>query len=181
MTLQWLKVSLVLFVGFLAVGCAMKVPLIPAKLLYPDYMYPVVPSGRLVEFEGIDRGWRFLQNDKLYNADREFNVMLSSDSSFHPALTGVAYVALAQRDTSKALKYFDSALGLASEYPPALVGRGQTLLILNREREAILDFETALSVDDSLVDVRRRLDVLRFRLLQKTMLKKWVRQRWGES
>jgi tetratricopeptide (TPR) repeat protein len=169
MTLQWLKASLVLFVGFLAVGCAMKVPLIPAKLLYPDYMYPVVPSGRLVESEGIDRGWRFLQNNRLRNADREFNAMLSSDSSFYPALTGVAYVALAQRDISRALEYFDSVLGLAPEYPPALVGRGQTLLILNREREAIHDFEIALSVDDSLVDIRRRLDVLRFRLLQKTI------------
>ncbi len=169
MTSQSLKTLVVLFVGFLAVGCAVKVPLIPAKLLYPDYMYPVVPSGLLVESEGIDRGWRFLQNDKLHNADREFNAMLSSDSSFYPALTGVAYVALAQRDTSKALKYFDSALGLASKYPPALVGRGQTLLVLNRQREAILDFEIALSVDGSLVDVRRRLDVLRFRLLQKTI------------
>jgi len=166
MTLQWLKASLVLFVVFLAVGCAVKVPSIPAQLLYPDYMYPVVPPDRLVESEVIDRGWRFLQNNRLRNADREFNEILSSDSSFYPALTGAAYVALAQRDISRALEYFDSALGLAPEYPPALVGRGQTLLILNREREAIPDFEIALSVDDSLVDVRRRLGVLRFRLLQ---------------
>ena len=166
---QWLKALLVLLVVFLAAGCAVKVPSIPAQLSYPDYMYPVVPSGRSVESEGIDRGWRFLQNNKLGNADREFNSVLSSDSSFYPALTGAAYVALAQRDTSRALEYFESALGLVPEYPPALVGRGQTLLILNRDSEAISDFEIALSVDDSLVDVRRRLDVLRFRLLQETI------------
>ena len=67
MTSQWLKALLVLLVVFLAAGCAVKVPSIPVQLSYPDYMYPVVPPGRSVESEGIDRGWRFLQNNKLGN------------------------------------------------------------------------------------------------------------------
>ena len=49
---------------------------------------------------------------------------------------------------------------------PALVGRGQTLLALKRDTDALAAFEAALAADASLADVRRRVDVLRFRSLQ---------------
>jgi tetratricopeptide (TPR) repeat protein len=48
-------------------------------------------------------------------------------------------------------------------YVPALLGRGQALLALNRETDALFAFESAAAVDPSLVDVRRRVEVLRFR------------------
>jgi predicted negative regulator of RcsB-dependent stress response len=50
-------------------------------------------------------------------------------------------------------------------YVPALVGRGQTLLALNRDEAALEAFEAALSVDPSLAGIRQRVDVLRFRRL----------------
>ena len=49
---------------------------------------------------------------------------------------------------------------------PALVGSGQTLLAQSRDAEALAAFEAALAVDDSLADVRRRADLLRFRRVQ---------------
>ena len=49
---------------------------------------------------------------------------------------------------------------------PALVGRGQALLALNRDAAALEAFEAVLAVDPSLAAVRRRIDVLRFRSLQ---------------
>jgi tetratricopeptide (TPR) repeat protein len=41
------------------------------------------------------------------------------------------------------------------------------MLAAERERDAIVSFERALVADPSLVDVRRRVDVLKFRLVQK--------------
>ena len=45
----------------------------------------------------------------------------------------------------------------------ALVGRGQTLLALEREADALAAFEAALAVDPSLTELARRVEVLRFR------------------
>jgi tetratricopeptide (TPR) repeat protein len=84
----------------------------------------------------------------------------------YPAQAGSAYVALARRDHERALSGFDAALRTAPAYVPALVGRGQTLLALKRDTDALAAFEAALAADVSLADVRRRVDVLRFRGLQ---------------
>jgi tetratricopeptide (TPR) repeat protein len=61
------------------------------------------------------------------------------------------------------LTAFDAALTAAPQYVPALVGRGQTLLALKRDVDAVAAFEAALAADGSLTAVRRRVDVLRFR------------------
>ncbi|HEY7189752.1 MAG TPA: tetratricopeptide repeat protein, partial [Vicinamibacterales bacterium] len=61
---------------------------------------------------------------------------------------------------------FDAALKANPSYASALVGRGQTLLALGREAEALKSLEAALAADPSLADVRRRVEVLRFRGLQ---------------
>ena len=49
---------------------------------------------------------------------------------------------------------------------PALVGRGQALLELQRDAEALASFEAALAADPSLTELRGRVDVLRFRATQ---------------
>jgi tetratricopeptide (TPR) repeat protein len=131
-------------------------------------MYPRVPQPlATADVAGrIDRGWRFLQNDDLGNADREFAAALQRTPALYPAQAGTAYVALARRDYDRALGAFDAALRTAPMYVPALVGRGQTLLAFKRDAAALDAFEAALAVDPSLADVRRRVDVLRFRSLQ---------------
>ena len=76
------------------------------------------------------------------------------------------YVALARRDHERAVSAFDAALLAEPQYVPALVGRGQSLLALGRDDEALAAFESALAVDSSLADLRGRVEVLRFRNLQ---------------
>ena len=153
----------------LAAGCATRtVPPIPAALAYPEFMYPALPRVlATADAEArIDRGWRFLQNNDLGNADREFRAAVQRTPALYPAQTGVAFVALARRDNGRALAAFDAAIREGPIYVPALVGRGQALLSLKRDAAALEAFEAALAVDASLGEVRRRVDVLRFRGLQ---------------
>jgi tetratricopeptide (TPR) repeat protein len=152
-------------------ACAARTPPappLPATLRYPDFVYPVVPEGlrSVPTVQRIDSGWRFLQNGDLRSATREFAVVLKRTPRLYPAEAGAAYVALADRDPNEALRRFDGVLSQSPSYVPALVGKGQALLAMQRENDALLVFQAALAVDPSLVDVRRRVDVLRFRGLQ---------------
>jgi tetratricopeptide (TPR) repeat protein len=114
----------------------------------------------------VDRGWRFLQNGDLRNAEREFTAVIRRTPASASAGTGNAYVALAGNDFARALRTFDTVLTTTPNYIPALRGRGQALLALKRDDEALKSFEAALAVDPSLADLRQRVDVLRFRGLQ---------------
>lgn len=151
-------------------ACATRTapPVLPAALKYPDFVYPAVPPSAQTSPAAphIDLGWRFLQNDDLGNADREFAAALKGNAAFYPAHAGEGYVALARRNYDKAVTAFDAALRADRSYVPALVGRGQALLAENKEDEALAAFEQALRVDASLVDLQRRVEVLRFRDVQ---------------
>ena len=150
-------------------GCATRVvPALPVALAYPEFIYPTLPPPLETADEAayIDRGWRFLQNNDLENADREFAAASQRAPALYPAEAGGAYVALARQDYDRALGAFDAVLRAAPMYVPALAGRGQTLLALDRSTAALEAFEAVLAVDPSLVDVRSRIDVLRFRSLQ---------------
>lgn len=153
----------------LLVGCATRTaPPLPAALAHPEFMYPVVAAGAggPEESAAIDRGWRFLQNNDLANAQREFTALSRQGAVAVPAGTGSAYVALAGNEYGQALKAFDGVLAVSPKYVPALVGRGQALLQLKRDDEALTSFEAALALDATLVDLRQRVDVLRFGALQ---------------
>ena len=162
--------ALIVALVLLAAGCATRVvvPPLPAALTHPDFLYPVVPEALAGTggADAIDRGWRFLQNDDLRNADREFSQALKRAPELYPAQAGAAYVALARGDHGGALTAFGAVLRADPVYVPALVGQGQSLLRLGRDGEALTSFEAALVADGSLSDVRRRVEVLRFRSLQ---------------
>lgn len=163
------RLALVLATAALAASCATRtVPPPPAALQYPEFMYPVVPQGLAgaVQAARVDLGWRYLQNADLGGAEREFATALTRTPGLYPARAGSGYVALAREDFNQALAAFDAVVQAAPMYVPALVGRGQTLLALEREAAALEAFEAALAVDGSLGDLRRRVDVLRFRSLQ---------------
>ena len=150
-------------------GCAARMaPPLPAALAYPEFMYPVAPAGRVApeDSAAVDRGWRFLQNGDLRNAEREFTAAARRSPALAAAGTGNAYVALARDDFARALRTFNAVLTAAPMYVPALVGRGQAFLELKRDDEALKSFEAALAVDPSLPDLRQRVAVLRFRGLQ---------------
>jgi tetratricopeptide (TPR) repeat protein len=151
-------------------GCATRAvpPPLPPVLKYPEFAFPAVPPAlrQLPGAERIDRGWRFLQNDDLRNAEREFAAAVDRSPALYPAHAGEGYVALARRDHARALLAFDAALRDARGYAPALVGRGQALLELNRDADALAAFEAAVAADPSLASLRRRIEVLRFRNVQ---------------
>ena len=159
-------------VALLVVACAAKTPpALPTTLKFPDFVYPAVPQ-QLVkspQASAVDRGWRYLQNGDLGAADREFSAAMKRTPGFAPAQTGLGWVALARKDSQRALTTFDMALAANRDYVPAILGRAQSLLALKRDADALAALERALAVDSSLVDVRRRVEVLRFRNVQEVI------------
>ena len=157
-----------------AASCASRtVPIPPAAaaIAHGEFVYPAVPAA-LRGTPGVDLievGWRYLQGDNVPAADRTFAFALRRNAKLYPARAGLGYVALARRDVNRALSTFDETLAIDSAYAPALVGRGEALLALGRQDEALHAFEGALAADATLADVRRRVDVLRFRTLQEVI------------
>ena len=155
----------VLLAGAMA-ACTPKV--VPAPLVdvpkYPEFVAPALPSSAsAAAVSGQDRGWRFLQTGDLKNAQREFDVTLKTAPDFYPAETSLGYVELARKDPKAALTHFERALDARRDEVAALIGRGQALVALNREADAADAFEAALLVDPSMTDVKRRIEVLKFR------------------
>lgn len=154
-------------------ACASRVapPAAPAVNRYPDFVYPTVPAAlqQSPGVEHIEPGWRFLQSGDTRNAAREFQAALKRNPRLYPAHAGDGYAALAREDHSRALTEFDAALRDSSAYVPALIGRGQTLLQMKRDVEALTAFEAALAADGTLADVRRRVEVLRFRAVEQVI------------
>ena len=149
-------------------ACAVKTaPPLPPTLKYPEFVYPapVPPAAR--EAMAVDRGWRFLQNDDLSGAEREFAGALEIARDSAVAKAGEGYVSLARHDDMRALEHFDLALRGAPAYAPALVGRGLTLLSVNRDSDARAAFEAAMKADPSLTSLSARIDVLKFREIQR--------------
>jgi len=161
-----------LLIGAAAVasGCAPKraLPPAPVAIAHGEFVYPAIPPALQGKpgADLIEIGWRYLQRDETYSAERTFTQALRRNAALYPARTGEGYATLARRDFTRALAAFDSALKANPSYASALVGRGQTLLALGRERDALTSLEAALTADPSLADVRRRVEVLRFRGLQ---------------
>lgn len=156
-----------LVMALVVAGCAVRTaPPLPQTLKYPDFVYPSAVPAAAAQASAVDRGWRFLQNDDLRSAEREFADALKRTSDFVPARTGEGYVALARQDSMRALDQFDLALRSTPAYAPALVGKGQALLALNRNGDARAAFEAALKADPGLSTLAARIDVLKFREIQ---------------
>jgi tetratricopeptide (TPR) repeat protein len=167
---------LVVALAGLLIGMAACAPkTIPAPVVtspaFPEYTQPPVPQSFAgsVALALYERAWRFLQANDVRNAEREMAATLKADPSFYPAETAFGYLNLAKRDPKSALPHFDRALELQGSYVSALIGRGDTLIALEREPEAIAAFGAALAVDPLLTDLQRRIEVLRFRGLEKDL------------
>lgn len=150
---RWLGL-LALAVGLTAGGCAPKVA--PTAVVsvprFPEFMTPSVPPA----LEGSpaaaseERGWQLFQAGNLKDAEREFSTALKLSPSFYPADAALAYLDLGRKDPKTALTGFDRALAKQADYIPALVGRGQTLVELGREAEALKAYERALAANPAL-------------------------------
>jgi tetratricopeptide (TPR) repeat protein len=156
-------------------ACAPKTIPAPAPVIsapkFPDFVQPVVPPALAsgVAAASQSRGWSFLQAGDLKSAEREFGAALTNSAGFYPAEAALGYVELARKDARAALPHFDRALERQHDYVAALLGRGQALLALNREPEALEAFDAAVAADPSLTDLKRTVEVLRFRELQQDL------------
>ena len=164
-----------LLVGLLALttACAEKAKLVavpaPTTPHYPDFVRPVVPPDLMLQpaASNSERAWQFLQAGDFHNADREVAAALKMSAGFYPAETTGGYVELAQKDAKSALARFDRALSHQSNYAPALAGKADALVALSREGEAIDALQAALTADPALTDLTRRIEVLRFRAVER--------------
>jgi tetratricopeptide (TPR) repeat protein len=151
-------------------ACAPKIVPPPAVTTpkFPEFVPPAVPPAFANTPAAINqsRGWAFLQNGDVKTAEHEFTAALKNDPKFYPAETSLGYVELARKDAKAALPHFDRALEQQRDELAALLGRGQTLLALERDSEALAAFEAVVAVDPGQTEVRRRIDVLRFRVSQ---------------
>jgi tetratricopeptide (TPR) repeat protein len=173
-------------VSVVLAACATKAP--PAVVgapKHPDYMFPASPpNAAAAQVVRMDRGWQYLQLGDFRNAEREFASALREESGFHPAETGLAYIALARGSEKDAVTRFERALEVDRNYVPALVGRGQALLEMDRAGDALASFEAALAKDPSLAELRTRVEVLRVRAMQDMLARAKAAaeaRRWEEA
>ena len=146
-------------------------PPAPGPPQFPNFLFPTVPDSMasLPIVGDHVTAWRRLQAGDLISATDGFSGALSSAASFYPAEAGLGYVDVAARRYDEALARFGAVLERAPSYAPAWVGRGEALLASGREGEALTAYESALSADAALADVRRRVEVLRFRSVQNAL------------
>ncbi len=154
-------------VAAISAACAHRAPLpTPTAAAVQDFVEPTVPesfSAYPVAVAGQARGWRLLQAGDFASAEREFTLALKAAPGFYPAETSLGYLALARKDAKAALPHFEKALAADARYVPALVGGGEAFLALGRDRDALFAFQSAVAVNPSLVDVKRRVDALQFK------------------
>ena len=175
---------LILAVAVVSVSCAPTIVPTPAvtRRTFPDFVVPAVPSAFAdsAAARGEDRGWAFLQTGDLKNAEREFSAVLAIVPAFSPAEISLGYVELARKDFKAALAHFDRSLQRHPGDGAALVGRGHALVALEREGDAVVAFESAVAADPSLVDIERRIDVLKFRTQEQNLARARQAARAGQ-
>jgi len=159
---------LVLALALLASACAPKTVPLPnvSATSFPEFIQPAIPATFTrypAAVASVNRGWRFLENGDLDSAQREFRIAIRTSSDFYPAEAALGYVELARRNPKAALTHFEKALVTDPRYLSALVGGGQAFLALGRETDALFAFQSAVAVDPSLSDIKRRVEVLQFR------------------
>jgi tetratricopeptide (TPR) repeat protein len=164
-----MRLGRLLFVAVLAGlawNCASRPPVPPPTTgpRYPDFIYPGVPNR--VGDERVrsrhERAWQMLQAGDVRGASREFQAIVQRTPEFYPAAAGLGFSMIADGKPKDGLSRFESALRIAPSYAPALAGRGEALLAAGQRDAALASFEAALGADRSLVELRRRIDVLRF-------------------
>jgi tetratricopeptide (TPR) repeat protein len=166
----WHRLAVAMLMVAVLDGCARRVAApVPGAPAFPEFIFPTVPPGlrTTAEAASVTVGWQHLQSKQFSLATSAFRGALRTAPGFHPARTGLAYVALGEQRHADAIAAFDDALATSADYVPALVGRGLALLGASREDEAITAFAAALARDSSLTELGRRLDVLRFRQVQR--------------
>ena len=178
---EWLRVmtrwhralALSLLAASLISGCTAAVaPPVVTTPRFPDYIFPTLTTPDPKQADLLrehDAAWRWLQAGDLPVAERAFQAVLKRSPQFYPSETALGYLELARKNHGPALERFDRVLQSHSDYLPALVGRAETLLEQSREADALAAFESAVKLDPTLVEINRRVEVLRARAAQENV------------
>ena len=163
------SISVLLFLVLLA-GCARTAaPPVVTTPRYPDYIFPTLaqPDPKQADLlRDHDAAWRWFQSGDMVRAEAGFAAVLKRSPQFYPSETAMGYLELARKSYEQAGQRFDHVLQSNAVYVPALVGRGEALLALSREPEALAAFESAVKFDPQLQTIARRVEVLRARAQQ---------------
>ena len=162
-------ITLAVIAAAMVAACAPKrveLPIVSTPK-YPDFVQPAVSPQYVGTPAGLAemRGWVFLQAGDVRNAELEFAKAVQAVPAY-PIETSIGYVAVAKKDLAGALVDFDRSLSRDANDVAALVGRGQVLLYMNREAEALPIFEAALSATKPLPstatteEIKRHVTVL---------------------
>ena len=166
-------VALSVLLAILAAACARTVaPPVVTAPRYPDYIFPTLsqPDPKQAELlREHDAAWRWFQAGDFARAETGFLAVLKRSPQFYPSDTALAYLDFARKNLELAEQRFERVLQSNPGYVPALVGRGEALLALSREPEALVVFESALKVDPQLQTIERRVEVLRARAQQENV------------
>ena len=166
-------VARVVLLASLAASCSRAVaPPVVTTPHYPDYMLPtlVSPDPRMGDLlRDHDAAWRWFQAGDLGRAETGFADILKRSPNFYPSETALGYVELARKNFEAAAARFDHVLQSSAGYVAALVGRGEAMLALAREPDALAAFELAVKADPQLQTIARRVEVLRARAQQENV------------
>lgn len=163
---------LVVMLLVFASSCARTVaPPVATTPRYPDYIFPTLaPDPRQADLlREHEAAWRWLQAGDFGRAETGFVAILKQSPQFYPSDTAFGYLELARRNFEAAAARFDRVLQSNAGYVPALVGRGEALLALTREAEALAAFELAIKADPQMQTIARRVEILRARAQQENV------------
>ena len=159
--------ALLIGVCLLAMGCApRRVPTVPRAPAYPEYVFPSDRGEPAAVTARVEQVWHLLQANDLRAATREERALVEQVPASASARTVQGYVALASRLPDVALRAFDGALGTRPSFAPALAGRGHALLAQQKDAEALAAFDAAVKADPSLLEIKRRADAVRLRVVE---------------
>ena len=154
-------------------GCARPAaPPVVTTPHYPDYIFPTLsePDPKQADLlHEHDAAWRWFQSGDLARAEAGFLAVLKQSPEFYPTETALGYLELARKNYEAATQRFDRVLERNAGYVAALVGRGEAMLALSREPEALVSFEAAVKLDPELQTIARRVEVLRARAQQRNV------------
>jgi tetratricopeptide (TPR) repeat protein len=167
------RAACLLLATALIAGCARTItPPVVTTPRYPEYIYPTLSPPDPKQDELLrqhDAAWRWFQAGDFARAERELQIVLKQSPQFYPSETAFGYLDLARSNHTSALQRFDRVLQTRMDYVPALVGRGETLLAQSRDPEALGAFEAAVKIDPKLVEIGRRVEILRARAAQENV------------
>ncbi len=116
-----------------------------------------------------------LDNDKMDQANAQFDFVLSTNPQSVPALVGKACIAFNKKEYKNALNHYKKALKINTNAPASVrLGMGQCFFKLNKLPKAKLAFERALELDSQCIGSLVGLAILELNNKSPESIKKGV-------